>query len=283
MFYRKVKGLYCSLLLVVGACTESPQQTSSYPQNPAVSDAQGTPHDTTTFYFPAADSLHATYLPKAKRPAAYVVDERVKNCAAELVSASYCLTYFDAPVLSNYYLQTPIYRFLWLRSFHRPVLLTLCRTKTGATLRTQLLDKFPGFETVTVLHPDSLPASASPARRARTKRFYEETMADSAFQARVAAGKRRAEQVQAEKTMRVLTTSEYQAFEHVLQQARFWELPSCHPRPGLSLDGASWLLEAHLAKRYHLVERASPKEGDPFRQVCEYLLDLSSVCTEERY
>ena len=115
-------------------------RSDSKHDNPAISDAQGISLDMTTFYFPAVDSLHAAYIPPAKRPPEYVLDERVMNYAADLKSTSYYLTYFQAPVLSNFYLQTPIYRFLWRRSFHRPVLLTLRLQATGGTLRTQLLD-----------------------------------------------------------------------------------------------------------------------------------------------
>jgi hypothetical protein len=274
-------GSFNLLLLTLAACSQASKQPP-YPNNAAISDIQGTPRDTTTFYFPAADSLHATYIPPAKRPKNCVLDERVTNCAADLISASYCLTYFEAPVLANYYLQKPIYRFLWLRSFHRPVLLTLCQQATGATLRTQVLDKFPGFRTLSVFHPDSLPATASPKARAYAKRFYEETIADPAFQAEIAANKRRAVQVKNEETTILLTQPQYQTFERLLQQAHFWQLPSCQPVPGL-LDGADWLLEAHVASGYHVVARKSPEETEPFRQACDYLLNLSSVRAEERY
>ncbi|SDY95168.1 hypothetical protein [Hymenobacter psychrophilus] len=60
---RRVYSLFPLLLLA--ACA-SPTTPSAYPQNPAVSDAQGHPRDSTTFYFPAADSLHDKYLPKDK-------------------------------------------------------------------------------------------------------------------------------------------------------------------------------------------------------------------------
>ncbi|WP_157807302.1 hypothetical protein [Hymenobacter chitinivorans] len=205
----------------------------------------------------------------------------MENCTAELVSASYCLTYFDAPVLSNYYLDADIYRFLWLRSFHRPVLLTLRQDAHGATLRTQLLDKYPGFHTLTVFHPDQLAADATPQQRARAQKFYEETMADSAFQAQVAEAKRRARQVVAEETTSRLTAQQVQAFQNLLTQAQFWQLPSC--QPAFVLDGAQWLLEAHQANAYHMVSRKSPDEGDKFRRACEYLIELSSVRAEERY
>ncbi|WP_033370096.1 hypothetical protein [Hymenobacter norwichensis] len=275
--------LLLSASLLISASCSQPKSTSPYPQNPAVSDAQGHPRDTTTFYFPAADSLHAKYVPKNEWPASRnIFDIQYTNCAYELEHASYALTYFDAPVLSNYYLGAEIFRFLWLRSFHRPVLLTLCHDSTGTSLRTQLLDKSPGFYILGVQHPDSLPANSSAKAKAYARKYYAETMADPAFLAEVAEGKRRAVQVFGEETTISITLEQYQEFQQLLQKAQFWQLPSCKPVPGL-LDGSNWLLEAHQASGYHMVFRHSPNENDGFRKACEYLINLSSVRNEERY
>ncbi|MBX0289671.1 hypothetical protein K3G63_04435 [Hymenobacter sp. HSC-4F20] len=269
--------------LCLGGCSAPTFPTSAYPQNPAISDAQGHPRDSTTFYFPAADSLHAKYVPKNKWPAVrYNTDIRFANCAGTLEHASYTLTYFEAPVLSNYYLGADIVRFLWLRSFHRPVLLTLRHTSTGATLHTQLLDKPPGFQTLTVLHPNSLPPTASAKRRADAWKYYNETMADPEFQREVAEGKRRAGPVKAEETTVAVTPEQWQHLQDLLTQAKFSGMCPCQPQPGM-LDGSEWLLEIHQARGYHMVARQSPEERDGFRKACEYLIDLSSVRNEERY
>lgn len=269
-------GLFA--LHICSACT-SP--STDYNHDLTISDEQGRPRDSTVFYFPATDSLPPNYIPPGKRGKSYTLNEQTMNCAFELHSASYCLTYFNAPVLSSFYLGTPTYRFLWLRSFHRPILLTLRRTAKGAALQTQLLNKFPGFMEISVFHPDDLPASASAEERARAKHYYDSTMADPDFQAQVAAGKRRAVQVKNEETVRPVSLQQYQAFEQRLHRANFWQLSSC--QPDMILDGARWILESHQAEGYHMVNRHSPKATDGYRQACEYLLDLSSVRDEERY
>ncbi|MDU0370128.1 hypothetical protein ACFPAF_06975 [Hymenobacter endophyticus] len=269
--------------LLLAACSSPYDSAHSYPQNPAVSNTEGHPRDSTTFYFPAADSLHPAYLPKSKRPSVvWNTDVRFANCADDLKGASYTLTYFDAPVLSNYYLGTDIIRFLWERSFHRPVLLTLHYSSEGSTLRTQLLDKYPGFHTLTVFHPDSLASTASAQERVRAWKHYNETMADPVFQRNVAEGKRRAAQVKAEETTVPVTPEQWQHLQELLAQTEFPKMCPCQPCPGL-LDGASWLLETHTASGYHQVARRSPEEQDGFRRACEYLIDLSSVRDEERY
>ncbi|TGE04696.1 hypothetical protein EU556_21165 [Hymenobacter fodinae] len=270
-------------LLNLASCSSPTASAPAYPQNPAVSDALGHPRDTTTFYFPAADSLHDKYLPKSQWPETRLnTDIRFANCAYELVRNSYILTYFQAPVLSNYYLGQSIYRFLWLRSFDRPVLLTLYKGNTGLAIRTQILDKYPNFEDRRPEHPDSLLPSTSAYRKAYTQKIYRQFLHDPKYQAWVAEGKRRARQITKEETMVAVTSEQWQHFQSLLKTGKFNLLQSCQPDPG-TLDGATWLLEAHQAGGYHMVSRHSPTKTDDFRKTCEYLLDLSSVRNEERY
>ncbi|GAB3293248.1 hypothetical protein GCM10027348_12940 [Hymenobacter tenuis] len=212
----------------------------------------------------------------------YISDIRFSNCTYALEHASYALTYFEAPVLSNYYLDAEIIRFLWLRSFHRPVLLTLRHTKGGSTLQTQLLDKHPGFTTYTIHHPDSLPSTSSAEEREEAWRFYREMMADPTFQKQVAKGKRRAKQVNSEETTVAVRPEQWYHLQVLLAQTQFPTMSSCQPRPGM-LDGSEWLLESHQADSYHMVLRRSPENEDGFRSACEYLIELSSVRNEERY
>ncbi|WBO86022.1 hypothetical protein [Hymenobacter yonginensis] len=268
-------------LLLLAGCSAPTDSAGSYPQNPAISDAQGHPRDSTTFYFPAADSLPATYVSKSKRPTSYVIDESVMNCTDEMKYASYALTYFKAPVLSNYYLGTDTYRFLWLRSFHLPVLLTLSANEEGASLRTQVLDKKPGFHMLTVQHPDSLSPTVTAGERTRAQKYYTQTMADPEFIRSVAEGKRRAQLIDSADTVLPVTHQQLQHFRQLLAQYQFQRTSAC--QPVLMLDGAYWLLEAHQASGYNMVARRSPDETDGFHKACEYLLDLSSARGEERY
>lgn len=272
----------CTLLSIFVACCQ-PKHASPYPQNPTISDPKGQPHDTTTFYFPATDSLHAKYLPRRQWPSIrYSDDIRLTNCASQLEYASYALTYFEAPVLSNYCLGADIFRFLWLRSFHRPALLTLRHNSTGTLLRTQLLDKSPGFYILYVEHPDSLPPTVSARQRAYAKRNYDRVMADPTWLEQVAAAKRRAVQVTDEETTVVVTPTQWRQFQALLTSSQFYTLPACQPSSGM-LDGADWLMEAHQTNSYHMVIRHSPDKNDAFRKACDYLINLSSIRHEERY
>ncbi|GGG50702.1 hypothetical protein [Hymenobacter glacieicola] len=155
---RFYSALFAGLTgLCFGGASAPISPTPAYPQNPAISDAQGRPRDTTTFYFPAALSCVDQLTDKMQY-------SQTAYCQMALASASANLFFFKAPVLSNYYLGNDTYRFLWLRSFHRPVLLTLTQQAGGATLRTQFLTKSataPRLEQILFVPPTASQAEAA--------------------------------------------------------------------------------------------------------------------------
>ncbi|MBC6612902.1 hypothetical protein H8B15_18410 [Hymenobacter sp. BT507] len=262
--------------VLLDGCSLAPSTIASYPNNPTASDEQGRPLDSAVFYFPAVDSLPLNYIPHNKRSKSRSLSYlSITNCAFELAEASNCLVYFQAPVLSNYYLKADIYRFLWLRSFDRPVLVTLQRKPVGTTLCTQFLSKYPVSAHLTVPDPEEPGISAEQVAQRLA------ALEDPVFKAYIAEEKRPSVLVDAEETTVAVTPEQWQHFERLLQKADFWQLPACQPL-GL-LDGAEWLLEAHQANRYHMVLRQSPREKDAFRISCEYLLNLSSARKEKRY
>jgi hypothetical protein len=269
--------------ILLASCSYPTASTPAYPQNPAISDALGHPRDTTTFYFPATDSLHAKYLPKSKWPEVrYNTDIRMSNCANDLQFASYTLTYFDAPVLSNYYLGADTYRFLWLRSFHRPVLLTLQHSLKGTTLHTQILSKSPFIPTIELSDIIFALPNATSAQLAKLKAEQKAQQQNPEIQRELAERNKRAIQVRAEETTVPVTPTQWEQFQALVKRSKFNSLPACQPAPGV-LDGASWLLESHQATGYHMVSRHSPDKPDGFRKACEYLIEQSSVRNEERY
>ncbi|WBA43031.1 hypothetical protein [Hymenobacter canadensis] len=253
-------------LLLLAGCSAPTHSAGSYPQNPVISDAQGHPRDSTTFYFPA-DSFRIP------------IDSADPTPPHSLRFASRNLYAFQAPVLANYYRGTDTYRFLWLRAFHRPVLLTLARQANGLTLRTQFLNKPAGLpRMVDILY---IPPDASAAQVRKLKAQFRHWQAAPALQRELAEANRPPTPVGAEETTRSLSQEQWQHFEQLLLKSEFRQLTS---REDLSvMDGADWLLEAHLADGYHLVYRHSPNKQDGFRKACEYLLDLSSARSEERY
>jgi hypothetical protein len=264
--------------LLLAACSSPYDSAHSYPQNPAISDAQGQPRDSSTFYFPAADPASKPVL-NTNQLSAEEQNAQADYCREVFGGASANLHCFGAPVLSNYYLGHDTYRFLWLRSFHRPVLLTLTQQADGATLRTQFLTKSALTPRLAVIL--FIPPTASPQEAARLQREFDLEQKDPKVQRKLAEMNRPAQQLPQLETTRLLTPQQWQQFERLLQQYQFQEQTTC--TYSTTLDGASWILEAHTASGYHAVLRHSPHKRDGFRRACEYLLDLSSARKERRY
>ncbi|SNR30099.1 MULTISPECIES: hypothetical protein [Hymenobacter] len=267
-----MQRFYFALLLgfisfCLDGCSEPTSSTSAYARNPTISDARGRPRNSTTFYFPAADS-------------SYPFTNSVEYPPSQLLYASCNLLYFGAPVLSNYYLNTDVYRFLWLRSFNQPVLLTLRRSATGGSIRTQFLDKPNcGIKLVTV---QFIPPKASAQQVKQLEQELRKRQADLLQQQRIAKINRPPVHITSKETTRSISPQQWQQFEQLLAQSRFQQLPPFEAPTG-AIDGASWLLESHQASGYHMVFRHEPNAAEGFRRACEYLLDLSSARAEERY
>ncbi len=79
---------------------------------------------------------------------------------------------------------------------------------------------------------------------------------------------------------RKLTSQETHWFVDRLQESGFWDLPSNEKEKEneIVLDGATWVIEARMADKYHLVERYAPKCGDTVRGIgLIMLLDVAKL------
>lgn len=273
-----MRRIVLPLSLLLAACPSPVVSQSRYPQNPAVSDAQGQPRDSSTLYFPGADSASKPVL-TTNQLSAEEQNAQADYCREVFGVASANLHCFGAPVLSNYYLGHDTYRFLWLRSFHRPVLLTLTQQADGATLRTQFLTKSASTPRLAVVL--FIPPTASPGEAARLQHEFDLKQKDPEVQRELAERNRPAEQLPQLETTRSVTPQQWQQFQQLLQQCGFSRQTVCES--STVLDGAYWILESHTAGGYHVVYRHSPEESNDFRGACEYLLDLSSARRERRY
>ncbi|GAB2784212.1 hypothetical protein GCM10027175_23430 [Hymenobacter latericoloratus] len=197
-------------------------------------------------------------------------------------AASENLYCFGAPVLSNYYLGTDTYRFLWLRSFQRPVLLTLQHRPDGSILRTQLLTKWAILPKTKLSEIIFALPNSTPTQLEKLRAEHKAQQQDPEIQHQLAEKNQPAVQVIAQETTVAVTLEQEQHFHTLLQDSHFQLLPACQSSPDM-LDGAYWVLESHQASGYHMVFRYSPDEADGFRKACEYLLDLSSARNEERH
>jgi hypothetical protein len=78
---------------------------------------------------------------------------------------------------------------------------------------------------------------------------------------------------------RPLNSDEWSGFLSLVEKARFWSLPTVDGEP-LANDGAAWVLEGAKEKKYHVVDRQSPQNGE-YREACVYLLKLSGLKVDE--
>src|SRR6476646_3536514 len=101
------------LINCLSSCSSPGQSASAtYPQDPRISSPAGVPQDSSTSYFPANASANTSQDSLAKRR---------DDCKFLFGLFSKDLFWFEAPVLSNYYVGHPVYRFLWSPPFQLPV------------------------------------------------------------------------------------------------------------------------------------------------------------------
>ncbi|HEX8326531.1 MAG TPA: hypothetical protein VF629_03240 [Hymenobacter sp.] len=202
------------------------------------------------------------------------------DCIAMRKRASQTLCAFNAPLLSKQFMGHSIYRLLYLRSFHRPALLTLDCTPQGGTLKTQFLNKPPDWiASATELAADTRAAIRSLHEIQNRIRTGKASPGDAE---RLENAKYRFVQLELIKSPIIITDqktvhlsqAQVQRFKELLAEATFWQLLGC--KATLYFDGADYILESHEAERYHMVKRQSPNKRSGFARCCSFLLDRSS-------
>jgi hypothetical protein len=244
--YMKMLSIICFVFLFA-SCKTKPQPVPE--TKVEFSDTASLSNDSLAFYFPAK-SFHDKLSS----------DSFVQNWYG---SALYSC---KEPILSRSYLGHEIYRFLWLRSFHRPVVFALHKSNNQVWLSTKMLDKQPRF------YVERIGGITKEYREDYIKRGY---IIDNFIPDRVVRfPDRKANIIYSKDTM--LSENVWKGFESLLEKASFWRLPS-RIDDG-STDGAQWIIEGHLKNRYHFVDFHSP-DGD-FAKLGLYLIKLSKLKEE---
>ncbi|MHC1704987.1 MAG: hypothetical protein AB9846_13845 [Tenuifilaceae bacterium] len=182
---------------------------------------------------------------------------------------------FKAPILYNYYLGYESYRFLWLRSFNRAVLITLTKENRKIVINTKILSKRPNFNTILYNVKTGKGKTNDTIRLMyldKIQMFKILQYADS-----IALPKYNVEF--AIDTSVLLNSKNWNEFNKLIEQSDFWQKEPYVESFGL--DGSEWVLEGQVYEKYHFVSRWSPK--DNFRKCCEYLIKISSLKNEEIY
>jgi hypothetical protein len=251
---KNIITFFLGLLFV--SCSETPIDKDYYPKDTTVSGTNGTPKDSLSFYYP-------TTIQKDTQIFKTDIDTFMLNWfSSALYSAK-------EPILYNYYLGHDIYRFLWLRSFHRPVVFTLHRDGEKVWLTTKELDRQPNF--MEISYVKFVPPIILPNGEIDTTESVrnDELPVDS-----VSKPDRKANIVLNE--TKQLSEKEWNEFEKLLNDYSFWYAKPYEESSGL--DGSEWTIEGHLKNKYWFVNRWSPK--DQFRKAGEYLINKSGLKEE---
>ena len=70
-----------------------------------------------------------------------------------------------------------------------------------------------------------------------------------------------------------LQRDQLRKIENALSTANFWSMPTTVERHGK--DGATWILEGVVDRKYHLITRWTPEHDDPVRAIGELFLSIA--------
>jgi hypothetical protein len=181
------------------------------------------------------------------------------------------LNSFKAPILYNYYLGYDNFRFLWIRSFHHAVLITLKKGEK-ISLNTKILKTKPFIWTVIYnpLGKDKGETIMTGQDLNSAKKEYP--LADSIVlpnhKIKIALD-----------TTCLLTKRQWKRFIELVDSCDFWKMEA--NKEELGIDGADWVLEGQNSNKYHFVIRWSPH--GKYRRCCEYLIKISAAKNEKIY
>lgn len=240
------------------SCYRTKSEKDNYPKNKSISSVNGMPNDSLIFYFPTSIKLDTNIIKTG-------IDSFTLNWfSSALYSAK-------EPILYNYYLGHDIYRFLWLRSFHRPVVISIHKANNKIWLITKELNKQPNFmdfQPVIKTKIKFTPPETFNNRELDTTEL-EETKEDK-IEINTKPD-RKADIILSQ--IKDLSENEWIEFENILNNCSFWTSKPFIVTSGL--DGSEWTIEAHLKNKYWFVNRWYPK--DNFRQAGEYLIKKSGL------
>lgn len=245
------------ILLIVLICSIScKQSTFKYQKNRQVSDENGLPKDSLGFYF-------STFEPIDSSQYKFLNDSFRQNYFTTMLYA------FKEPILYNDYLGKDRYRFLWLPSFHKPMVFTILNDGGKISLNTKKLDRQPLTEDLR--YPENHERDNDYSLIGHELIKEVDTLENGKTEI-VTRIKGRFANIIYDST-RILSKGEWEHFEELLTKANFWTVSAFEPSG--AADGAFWILEANTRKRYKYIEREMP--NDNIMDIGRFLVDLSGL------
>lgn len=176
----------------------------------------------------------------------------------------------------------PRYRFLWLRSFHDPIVMAFhidkepyVKISKGREIDVNG-DGFTGsFIDASVLSPvqqqelEDLLINGATYDSINT--YFGATIA--VYEAKV---------FEYQSNIKLLNKEDVHKIKKLFEEVNFWSMSSRVPCE-LGDDGAEWIIETRLGEQYHFVDRWSPRKKSEFRKLGEQLIKLAGLKKEKIY
>ena len=248
------------LLFLSASCVSCTQISYHYPKDRNVANEKGMLIDSLGFYF-------SKFEPFDSSQTEFVRDSFWQNYLSTNLYA------LKEPVLYNDYLGKVQYRFLWLRSFHLPMVFTIVNDNEKIILTTKKLDRQPLFEDY-LYSPDDPSEDSSYARRGYKIMKQLDSSEGKPEWITVIKADRRANIVY--DSTKNLAIADWDHFGTLLKKANFWNIKP-YDWAGHT-DGAMWIIEAHFPDRYRYIVRQSPSGN--IQEIGKFLIDMSGLHEE---
>ena len=239
------------ITLFVSGCGYKGNENSTYPNNKNISNSEGIPKDSATYFFPTTIKTENQ-----------IINIKIDSFKLEWFSKS--LFFAHEPILFNNFQGHEIYRFLWLRSFHNPMVYTLNKNGENVWLSIKELDSQPELSS-TVQIKFIPPVPKTREEQLKASNIDRIVKLDNSI-----SYKKPNPKIIFKRTVK-LSLKEWNEFETIINKNKFWKTVSTLENNGF--DGAEWTLEGHLSNKYWFVNRWSPDDG--LRKAGIYLIEKS--------
>jgi len=276
-----MKILYAGLLFISFFIIGKQPHLLPFKHDTTICDEKGIPRDSTVYYFPIEtfndsthffdfyDSVCNKFVTETVLWDCDISKERISKRHKISINAitdrweidpdtfllnyiSFTLFKMKEPVIDNYYTGNEIYRFTWLRSFDKPVAISLINEGSKFMIITKEL-QWSIYES----HIDSASGQILPINN------------NIPF---------------AINKTREISKADYLKFKKLVDSVHLFSLPHI-PMQGCIVinDGADWIFEIANKEGYNYVLKHAPDDNSPYRTVGDFLIKLSGLKNEEIY
>jgi hypothetical protein len=269
---RKIPLFFILLFILFGCAPKKDKQGGlGYLKDSTLTNQNGYLFDSTKSYFPEKYFMNGKWVKQI-----YKDSSDMYNTKFWLHHYSVNLYFFKVPVLYNYYQSVETFRFLWLRNFHEPVLITVSKDGRETYLNTKMLNEKPPIYTTVYNYYGNDMSDFSGDDFSGGDLITEENNIEKLWKEYPKADSivvpHNNIKFLVDTTFK-LDSEKWNEFIKLVYLCGFWEQKPIKSWGGC--DGAQWVLEGQTYDKYHFVSRWSPK--DEFRVCCEYLIRISQL------